>query len=264
MSRLGHRRNVGEMTALAALAVLAACGSTGPNYVPRDPVLRAAPLSFFVAPPARPARALVFFFGNDIGFWQPHRELAARLARERLDVVGVDVRPLFGVLPADSALRGRSLRDTIVTLVDHARAELHVELAPLVLMGHSSGAELALWLARWAAPARLAGVVAINPRPAGHLAVTLGDLANRVPSGPGAYSTVALARSIAPAVRIALVRSQHDHWPHDSALVAAGGARLARLVVPFADHSLRYVILSGPVVDRAVDWVLAAPTVARR
>ena len=58
-----------------------------PNYVARDPVLRAAPVRMYRADRAR---AFVWFFGNDIGFWGAQQRLAASLARRGVDVVGAD------------------------------------------------------------------------------------------------------------------------------------------------------------------------------
>src|SRR5262245_8812846 len=76
---------------------LAGCSTDDqPTRVVRDPRLRSEPVFLYqAADTTRPPRAVIFFFGNDIGFWRPHRQLAASLARTQFAVAGFDMRPLL-------------------------------------------------------------------------------------------------------------------------------------------------------------------------
>jgi pimeloyl-ACP methyl ester carboxylesterase len=227
------------------------------TYVPRDPTLRRSSLLFYVPPRVDgPPRALIIFLGNDVGFWQPHQELAARLAEARYAVVGLDIREYLARLPEGEPQRDRAFADSIVPLIAAIRHEVGDSL-PLLLGGHSFGAEVAFWIARNWEPSGLRGVLALSPRSSGHLFVTTGDLANEEAHGVGAWSTIAAARSIDPRVRIAIVRGAHDPFAvHDSAFAAAGGARLRPFPVPLAGHSLRKLLIAGPIIEHAVSYLL--------
>ncbi len=107
---LGYRRRSRHwsmIVLLPACLLASACGGgvAEPTYVPRDAALRALPLYFYPVADGGKARAFVFLFGNDVGFWKPHRELAAAMARQGYDVVGCDLKPLFATLPPDPAAR---------------------------------------------------------------------------------------------------------------------------------------------------------------
>ena len=116
MRRRVPRWTLPTFAAIVALAMAAAwvscrADAPRPNHRVRDREL--ARLGAAIYTTAGAPRALVLFFGNDIGFWGPHQELAADLAADGYDVVGIDVRPLFDGLPAppaqrDSAVRPRS------------------------------------------------------------------------------------------------------------------------------------------------------------
>jgi hypothetical protein len=43
---------------------------------------------------------------------------------------------------------------------------------------------------------------------------------------------------------------------HDPAFVAAGGPRLRYFVVPFANHSLRKLLIAGPIIEHAVEFLV--------
>jgi len=65
------------------------------------------------------------------------------------------------------------------------------------------------------------------------------------------------------AVRVAIVRGDHDKYRYaDSALIAAGGDRIHTYIVPFASHSLKRIIVARPVMRQALDWLLE-PAAAR-
>lgn len=230
-------------------------------YVPHDASLRTLPLYFYPAEEGDSThpRAFVFFLGNDVAFWRPHEELSFRLAGEGYAVVGLDNRKFLGALPSGVAERDSAYRTDIVALIARTRHELHADSAPVILAGHSSGAETALWIAAHVPPHGLKGVLAMSPRSSGHLRVTAADLANAEPSGPGSYSTIALTGSLPDSIRVALVRGEHDPFArYDSAFVAAGPDHVRLWRVPFAGHSLQRLLIVGPMVDHAVEWILRA------
>lgn len=241
----------------ALAALLAACRDRpAAPYVPRDAALRTQPLLFYPAA-SRPARSVIVFLGNDVGFWAPHEELARRLAARGHDVIGLDVKKYLATLPSAEPARDSAFSRGIGPLLGRARAELGDDTLPIIIGGHSFGAELAFWIALHRPPARLAGVLALSPRSTGHLFVTPYDLLNREASGPWSFSTIDAAAAIAPAVRIALVRGTHDPFVrHDSAFAAAGGVRYRYFPVPLAGHSLKKLIIAGPIVEHAVDFLL--------
>jgi pimeloyl-ACP methyl ester carboxylesterase len=242
---------------LACLLLSLACRA-GPSatYVPRDPALRRSNLLFYV-PRQREGtpRSLIIFLGNDVGFWKPHQELAARLAAAGHAVVGLDIREYLAGLPSGEPQRDQAFADSIGPLIAAIRHEVGDSL-PLLLGGHSFGAEVAFWIARNREPPRLAGVLALSPRSTGHLFVTPMDLANEEARGVGSWSTLAAAREIDPRVRIAIIRGSHDQFAvHDSAFMAAGGTRLRRYQVPLAGHSLKKLLIAGPIIERAVSYL---------
>lgn len=242
---------------LVALVGLACRAGPSPTYVPRDASLRRRDLLFYVPSRAEGSpRALIIFLGNDVGFWEPHQELASRLAAAGYAVVGLDIRQYLGGLPDGEPQRDRAFADSIVPLVAAIRREIGDSL-PLVLGGHSFGAEVALWIARNREPPGLRGVLAMSPRSSGHLFVTAGDLANEEAHGVGAWSTIAAVRDMDPRVRVAIVRGAHDQFAiHDSAFAVAGSTRLRRFSVPLAGHSLKKLLIAGPITEHAVTYLL--------
>ena len=232
------------------------------DYVPRDPALRSRSLYFYVPHGTEPrARVLVFFFGNDVGFWAAHQQLAADLASHGYDVVGYDVKPLIDSLPRGGTVAAAAQREAIFTtrladLIRASRRELGADTLPLVLVGHSFGAELAVWTASQLSLPRLRGVVAIAPAPRGHLAITAADLANiGDPREPGSFSVAATVATLPRSMRIALLRGGHDRLARaDSAIIRAGGSRLRYWVIPLAGHSLRNVLVARYAVRDAVAW----------
>lgn len=259
MRRSPHRMLRALLTSVAvgAFVSLGAC-SSGPQttYVPRDPGLRDQPLYFYPVREA-PARAFIFFLGNDVGFWKPHQELAWRLSKEGYDVVGIDIKKYLARLPEGEPQRDSSFAASMPPLIARVRHEMSADSLPMIVGGHSFGAELAFWIAWKEPPPRLAGVLALSPRSSGHFVVTPFDLMNYEASGPWSFSTIEAAAKIAPTIRIAIVRGASDKFrKHDSAFVAAGGARLRRYRVPFAGHSLQKLIIAGPIVEHAVEFLL--------
>jgi len=253
-----------RVLAAAALLALTACES-GPTvpYVPRDASLRNEPVLFYPARTRHP-RAFIFFLGNDVGFWKPHEELAWRLAENGYSVVGLDVKEYLARMPEAEPARDSAFAASIGPLITRTRAELGADSLPVVIGGHSFGAEVAFWIALHRPPPHLAGVLALSPRSTGHLVVTPFDLMNREASGPWSFSTIRAATEIAPNVRIALVRGAGDKFRrHDSAFIASGGARLGYFTIPFAGHSLRKLVIAGPIIEHAVEFLIAPRTTAR-
>jgi len=242
---------------IAMLLALVACES-GPTipYVPRDASLRTEPLLFYPAR-TKPARAFVVFLGNDVGFWKPHEELAWRLAENGYDVVGMDVKKYLARLPEAEPERDSTFAASIGPLLARARTELGADSLPVVVGGHSFGAEVAFWIALNRPPPKLVGVLALSPRSTGHLIVTPFDLLNHEASGPYSFSTIGAATNIAPGVRIALVRGASDPFrKHDADFMRAGGTRLRYYSIPFANHSLRKLLIAGPIIEHAVEFLV--------
>ena len=243
-----------------ALVLVGACprGPTVP-YEPHDRALKREPLFFY---PARtqPAHAFVFFIGNDIGFWKPHAELAMRLSQAGYDVVGFDFKKYLSGLPSSEPARDSSFGASIGGLIARARTDLQADSLPAIVGGHSSGAEIALWIASRRPPPGLVGVLAVSPRSMGHLFVTPLDVLNREASGPWAFSTIDATAKVPSTVRIALVRGAHDPLRrYDSAFAAAGGRRFRYYDVPLAGHSMRKLLIAGPIIENAVSYLLAKP-----
>ncbi len=244
--------------ALVVLAlVVAACEPAKPLYVPKDPVLRRAPVYLYPADET-PARAAVVFFGNDVGFWDAHDRLAQRLAGAGYTVIGIDVKKLIDAMPDDAAVRAATFDSEVTPLIERAARELHVDTLPLVIGGHSFGADLALWMAAHDPPPRTAGVLALGPTLRSHFYVTAVDRANvSEPTEPGSFAVAEEIAHVRPTLPIALMRGANDHRRGiDSVLVAAGGPRLKYSVIPLASHSLKSLTIAAPMVESSLAWIL--------
>lgn len=256
-----RRRTVGLTLALALVAIgaLVACPSARPPYHPHDRSLASLPLFFYPSRTTEPPSAVLVFFGNDVGFWKAHDELANRLAGDGYDVIGVDVKKYIDRLPSSPAARTRAFGPSIVSIITRAVAELHAQSLPLVIGGHSYGADLALWTAAHAPPPRLTGVLALSPTARSHFYVTMTDLANlKDPSEPGSFSIADQIRVLPSSLRVALLRGDGDRRRAiDSTLCAAGGGRVRYTVIPFAGHSLKSLTIAGPMIASALDWIVA-------
>jgi pimeloyl-ACP methyl ester carboxylesterase len=227
------------------------------ELTPRDPTLRVSWLYFYPSRAAAPARAFVVLFGNDVAFWEPHQDLAWRLAGDGYSVVGVDLKQFFVTLPSKPPARDTAFAAAMPNLIQRARHELNADDLPLVLGGHSLGAEVALWIAEHTPPPKLVGVLAINSRSTSHLNITLGDLLNTEPKDRWSFSTIDAVRHLEPGVRVAIVRGGHDPFrSHDSAFAAAGGARLRRYEIAMAGHALKTMVVAWPVITRAMRFLV--------
>ena len=249
--------------ATLSLVLLGGGGCFRPSpapYTPRDPALAGYPLFFYPsAVPSAPPKAFLFFVGNDIGFWGAHQDLAKRLAGAGYDVVGLDVKKSFRRLPDDAVARAALFGDSVTRMIALARHELGADSIPVVLGGHSLGAEIASWIAIHAPPSKLTGLLLISSRGRGHLRATLSDVANRTaPSEPGSYSVAENIAALPVAVRVAIVRGTDDRFrAADDELLKAGGARIDKWSVPWGGHSMSNILLAGPFVERALAWTLA-------
>jgi pimeloyl-ACP methyl ester carboxylesterase len=242
-----------------AIALSGCFRSDAAPYTPKNPRLAAFPLYFYPsADTTKPAKAFVFFLGNDIGFWGAHQDLAKRLAGGGYDVVGFDVKAYFAKLPDDTLARAAAFRDSVLVMIGLARRELYADAMPVVVGGHSIGAELASWIARNAAPPNLTGVLLIAPGARGHLRVSLADLAmSGEPTEPGSFSVAENIAALPNDVHVSLVRGTDDRYRNvDPDLMKAGGARMQRWAVPWGGHSMSNIFLAGPFVERALRWAV--------
>lgn len=230
-------------------------------YTARMAALAGEPLYFYPTTTSGPTKAFVFFVGNDVGFWGAHQQLAKRLAGNGYDVVGFDVKHYYARLPpaTDTAARAAAFADSVRALIARSRAELHADSLPVVVAGHSIGAEVASWIALHAPPPQLTGLLMISPGGRGHLRISLTDLAmGDDPTEPGSFSIASNIAGLPPAIRVALIRGTDDRLRRvDPELLKAGGKRMDRWAVPWGGHSMRNILLSGPFVERALGWTLA-------
>jgi type IV secretory pathway VirJ component len=255
--RASHRDRASLLAATVLALALTACPSAKPPYVPRDPVLRALPLYFY--PASDSAKAVVIFFGNDIGFWDAHDRLARQLASNGYTVIGVDIKKYIDRLPEPYASREAAFDSSIDGVIARAVREMRATSLPLVLGGHSFGADLALWTAAHAPPPHTVGVLALAPTARSHFYVTATDRANiGEPDEPGSFAISDEIRAIPSNMRIALLRGSGDRRKSiDSALEVAGKPRLRYSVIPFASHSLKSLTIAGPMAQRAVGWIVS-------
>jgi pimeloyl-ACP methyl ester carboxylesterase len=228
-----------------------------PSYSPHSSVLRSDDV--YIYPPRSALRGTIVFFGNDVGFWKPHQELADFLSRHGYAVIGYDLRRLLKSV-ADSGVSSRDMivGDTITTLIAASIDEFHGQRLPLLLLGHSLGAEVAIWAGAHITNPRPSGVVAMAPGSRGHLTITPRDyLSSAVPDGPDSFSMADLVRSLPRSMKVAIVRGASDGYGGgDPQIVAAGAGRVERFTIPFAGHSLKKILIARYVIEQAMDWVL--------
>jgi pimeloyl-ACP methyl ester carboxylesterase len=246
---------------VALFALLAfGCAPAHSAYIPRDRELLREPLYFYPATGvSRHPKAGVFFLGNDLGFWQPHQKLAERLASHGYAVVGFDVKRFLDRLPDSALLRDSVLAHDVPTLIKRSLHELGADSVPIVLAGHSFGADIALWTEANAPVSGVVGVLALGPTRRDHPTVTIRDQMNSgEPTEPGSFAVDEQIRNTPAKVHIALMRGASDkERTSDRDFIAAGGARMNYTVIPFASHSLKSLIIAGPMIERALDWLVA-------
>ena len=249
------------MRSFALFALLAfGCAPARSTYIPRDRELQGEPLYFYPAAGVLGhPKAGVFFLGNDLGFWQAHQKLAERLASHGYAVVGFDVKKFLDRLPDSALLRDSVLAHDVPPLIKRSLHELGADHVPMVLAGHSFGADIALWTEANAPIPGIVGVLALGPTRRDHPTITLRDQMNSgEPTEPGSFAVDEQIRNTPPKVRIALMRGASDkERTSDRGFIAAGGSRMSYTVIPFASHSLRSLIIAGPMIERALDNLVA-------
>lgn len=248
-----------RIVAFFALLTLA-CAPAHSAYIPRDPELQREPLYFYPKQgDSRHPKAGVFFLGNDLGFWEPHQKLAERLAAHGYAVVGFDVKKFLDRLPDSALLRDSILVHDLPDLMKRSLHEIGADSVPIVIAGHSFGADLALWVEANAHLQGVVGVLALGPTKRDHPSVTIQDKLNTgEPTEPGSFAVDEQIRNTPANVRIALLRGASDkERKSDQDFIAAGGSRMSYTVIPFASHSLRSLIIAGPMVERALDHLVA-------
>ena len=110
-------------------------------------------------------------------------------------------RALLRSLPEDSVAARTIFVSAILPIIARARHELHGDSIPLIIAGHSVGAEIALWTAANARPPGLVGVLALSPGSRGHLKISLADLAMREDNGPGSFAISDIIAAVSPQKR---------------------------------------------------------------
>jgi alpha-beta hydrolase superfamily lysophospholipase len=248
-----------SLVALSALLCVN-CNPVHSAYIPRDPDLLRQPLYFFPdAGASRHPKAAVFFLGNDFGFLGAPRQLAQRLASHGYAVVGFDVKAFLDRLPESAQVRDSILIHDVPTLIKRSLRELGAHRVPLIIAGHSFGADIALWTEAHARLPGVIGVLALNPTMRDHPMVTINDKMNLgEPTEPGSFAVEEQIRNTPTNVRIALLRGASDkERTSDRAFIEAGGSRLTYTVVPFAAHSLESLIRAGPMIERALERLVA-------
>ncbi|MDQ6690375.1 MAG: hypothetical protein M3Z18_07690 [Gemmatimonadota bacterium] len=248
---------------ISALIVMSSvrCSPAHSAYVPRDPDLLRQPLYFYPSKGStRHPRAGVFFLGNDLGFWEPHQKLAERLAASGYAVVGFDVKKFLDTLPDSALLRDSILAHELPTLIARSMHELGADSVPIIIGGHSFGADIALWTEANTPLPGVMGVLVLGPTKRDHPMVTLNDRMNiGEPTEPGSFSVTEQIRNTPRNVHIALLRGASDkERKFDLDFIAAGGSRLSYTVIPFAAHSLKSLIIAGPMIERALDRLVAS------
>jgi pimeloyl-ACP methyl ester carboxylesterase len=253
------------MKRVLLLALLAlGCTPAHSVYIPRDPELQHEPLYFYPAVRTSPRpKAGVFFLGNDLGFWGPHQRLAERLASHGYAVVGFDVKKFLDRLPDSALLRDSILVHDIPRLMKRSLHELGADSAPIIIAGHSFGADIALWTEANARPTGVVGVLALSPTKRDHPTVTILDQMNSgEPTEPGSFAVDEQIRNTPANVRIAVLRGASDkERKSDAAFITAGGNRMSYTVIPFASHSLKSLIIAGPMIEHELDLMVLGGTV---
>lgn len=257
------RRNISGI--VIAIALVGCESNDSPTRITRDPNLRGQVFLYAAADSTRPPRAVIFFFGNDIGFWRPHRQLAALLAQSQYAVAGFDMRSLLARLPDRGPTRDSAYIAAIEPIIAEARHELGADSVPLIIAGHSLGAEIAIWTAAHTCQPWVAGVLAMSPGSRSHLRVAVSDIMNGPePTGPGSFSVPEAVADIPTDERIAIIRGTKDKFARaDPALLAAGDERIERFSVLLAGHSLKGLTMAGFETRRALDWLLDTGKAAR-
>ena len=175
------------------------------------------------------------------------------------------MRSLLARLPDRGQRRDSAFIAAIEPIIAQTRHELGADSVPLIIAGHSLGAEIAIWTAAHACPPHVAGVLAMSPGSRSHLRVAVSDIMNGPePTGPGSFSVADAVADVPTDERIAIIRGTKDQFTRaDPALLAAGGDRIERFSVILGGHSLKGLTMASFETHRAVDWLLEHDQSAR-
>jgi pimeloyl-ACP methyl ester carboxylesterase len=169
------------------------------------------------------------------------------------------VKEFLDRLPDSATLRDSVLMHDLPLLMQRSLHELGADSVPTVIAGHSFGADIALWTEAHAPIRGVIGVLALGPTKRDHPSVTIRDQMNAgEPTDPGSFAVDEQIRNTPANVRIALLRGASDkERKSDRAFIAAGGSRMSYSVIPFASHSLKSLIIAGPMIEMALDRLVA-------
>ena len=160
---------------------------------------------------------------------------------------------------AVSAEREKTVGSALIDLMRESLQEFQGNKLPLILIGHSLGAEVGIWAGARISDPKITAIIAMAPGGRGHLTITPSDyLSSSLPSGPDSYSMADQVKVSRPDLRIALVRGAGDKYGEaDPAILAAGGSRVKKFEIPFAGHSLKKILIARYVVRDAISWAIS-------
>lgn len=246
---------------------------SGTDHVPtsavRDSSLRQSGVELF---PARTgagrARALIVFLG-DTSCWRPYRRLASALANDGYAVVAVQPRRGQPTARASEPLSTRFVEDSLPALIRRSIAEAVPAQAtptntmsrttqlPVILMGHAEGATLALWASQHLAIDALHGVISLSASSATardpHLNTS--QAASLATSQLSAHPKRTTG-TVAPPIRVASITGTLGPAGLISSARRTSDTETA-FAVPFSTVRLTSPLLTGIVVRRSLNWILA-------
>jgi hypothetical protein len=154
---------------------------------------------------------------------------------------------------------------TVAELLEHARHEFHDDSLPIVISGHSLGADCAAWTVAHVQIRNLAGLLMLSPTRRSHLYATVRDRAFLgEPTEPGSYAASEMIPLLPAGIPVVVMRGDNDsHNIGDRDLVRAiimsghaTSVNMAYKKIPLAGHSLRSLVIVGPVIVSVLDNIV--------